>query len=120
MRLNHLDLAVPDVAAATAFFTSHFGFSHLETRGNQGLAILRGADGFVLVLTRLKEAATASYPKTFHIGFLLDSAARVHEVHARLKAAGVDSLSEVAEMRGSTLLYCRGPGDTLIEVGYRP
>ena len=35
MGLNHLDLAVPDVAATRAFFETYFGFRCLADRVNQ-------------------------------------------------------------------------------------
>ena len=51
MQLNHIDLPVPDVAAATAFFVDGFGFTLAEQRGKDGMAILT-RPGMVLVLTR--------------------------------------------------------------------
>jgi catechol 2,3-dioxygenase-like lactoylglutathione lyase family enzyme len=45
MQLNHLRLCVTDVAAAAAFFVEHFNFALVETRGNNGLAVLNGERG---------------------------------------------------------------------------
>lgn len=117
MHLNHLDLSVPDVAAAAAFFGSGFGFTLIEERGNHGMAILRGRDGFVLVLTRCAEP---QYPKTFHIGFLLPSEAAVTEIYAHLLGAGIDVPAPPAWMRGALLFYCNVPGGILVEVAHRP
>jgi len=117
MQLNHLDLSVPNVTAATAFFVDGFGFSVTELRGNNGMAILSGADGFVLVLTRCAEPR---YPKTFHIGFLLPSEQALRHAYARLLAAGIDVPSPPAAMRGALLFYCMVPGGILVEVAHRP
>ena len=116
MQLNHLDLSVPDVAATAAFFVAGFGFHVLEERGNHGMAILRGEDGFILVLTRCAEP---QYPTSFHIGFLLPSEAAVIQAHLRLLAAGVDVPAPPARMRGALLFYCRAPGGVLVEIAHR-
>ena len=117
MQLNHLDLSVPDVAAAAAFFIDGFDFTLTDTRGNGGMAIMTGADGFVLVLTRCVEPC---YPKTFHIGFLQPSAQAVMHAYQRLIAAGIAVPNAPAQMRGSLLFYCHVPGGILVEVGHRP
>ena len=115
MQLNHIDLPVPDVAAATAFFVDGFGFTLAEQRGKDGMAILT-SPGMVLVLTR---AAEAVYPASFHIGFLQGSAEAVHAAHARLLAAGIAVPEAPKNMRGSLLFYCHAPGGVLVEVSYR-
>lgn len=116
MQLNHLDLSVPDVAAASSFLTRHFNFALLQTKGNQGMAILAGDGGVVLVLTRCE---APSYPKTFHIGFLVADAREVATKHAELEAAGVTGLSPVQEMRGGPGFYCRTGWGILLEVSAR-
>ena len=119
MQLNHLDLPVPDVAATAAFFTTHFGFRLCETRGNNGFALLAGSGGFALVLTRRRAEGVQAFPDTFHIGFLVESEAAVHALHARLQAAGVAELPPVSFQRGATLLYVHAPGGVLVEVSHR-
>ncbi len=124
MQLNHLDLTVPDVRREAAFFERCFGFELLEIRGNDGMAILRGDGGVVLVLTRAPadgpQDAAALYPKSFHVGFLVASEEAVHAARAALEAAGASELGEPSRMRGHLVLYGRSPGGLLIEVGYRP
>lgn len=116
MQLNHLDLSVPDVAAASAFLTRHFGFTLLHTKGRHGMAVMAGDGGVVLVLTR-NEAA--SYPKTFHIGFLLDDPAEIAAKHAELAAAGVTGLSALQELRGAPGFYYQTDWGILLEVAGR-
>lgn len=53
MQLNHFDLAVPDLGAATAFFENGFGFKVVNSM--DGLRILTGEGGFVLALTQCAE-----------------------------------------------------------------
>ena len=119
MQLNHLDLPVPDVAATAAFFTTHFGFRLCETRGNNGFALLLGEGGFALVLTRRRAESAQDFPANFHVGFLVDSEAAVHAIHARLRAADVPDLPPVSSQRGATLFYVHAPGGVLVEVSHR-
>lgn len=117
MKLNHLDLQVPDVKEAAAFFERWFSFEHTSNRGSPAIAILRGADGFALVLQR--RADDERYPDGFHVGFLLDDEARVLAFHARARDAGLP-ISDVLRNGRGTLTYLRGPGDLLVEVSCRP
>ncbi len=120
MRLNHLDLAVPDIAATRDFLEAHLGFIHLETRGQDGLSILKDEAGLVLVLSRLRRDGAQAYPEGFHIGFHLESEAAVHELHDRMVAAGVDIPGPPTVQRGALGFYFTAPGDILVEVACRP
>jgi catechol 2,3-dioxygenase-like lactoylglutathione lyase family enzyme len=56
------------------------------------------------------------YPSTFHIGFLVESDARVHEIHERLKADGVP-VDAPSVMHGGLTFYFTAPGGFVIQVG---
>lgn len=116
MRLNHIDLCIPDVAAAAAFFEKGFGFKVLNVVGEHEMAVLRGADGFVVVLTR--EAAPA-YPNAFHIGFLQESREAVGRAYEQLLEAGIEVPSPPSERYGALVFYCRIPGGVPVEISYR-
>ncbi len=121
MQLNHLHLSVSDVAAAASFFSAHFNFSIAETRGNNGMAVLKGEAGVVLVLMRHSSNVDAehAYPQMFHIGFLVADEGAVDARHAQLKADGLD-VADVEMMRGARRFYCRAPGGITVEVGHEP
>ena len=119
MRLNHLDLATPDLGATRDFFAAHLGFTHIETRGQDGLAILKDPTGLVLVLSRRRKTGVQAWPDGFHIGFHLDSAGEVHDLHARLVAAGVDLSEPPSVQRGALSFYFQAPGDILVEIAHR-
>ena len=119
MRLNHLDLAVPDVAHTAAFFKAVFGFTEIETRGKTGAMTLLESEGFELVLTRAS-ADTPPYPKTFHVGFLVPAEQDVRDAYARLATAGTDLPEAPRLLRGRLMFYCRAPGGVLVEVSHRP
>lgn len=124
MRLNHLDLHVPDVAATRDVLVAVFGLIEVETRGTNGLAILRDDAGLELVISRPIEkfggADTVSVGRnTYHIGFIQPSREAVDMVFERAKSAGCEIWQPPAAVRGGWLFYCFAPGRILIEVGYR-
>jgi catechol 2,3-dioxygenase-like lactoylglutathione lyase family enzyme len=118
MHLNHLDLPMPDVAAARDFFVTHLGYMHVATRGQDALAILRDATGGVLVLSPLRPGGPQGFPEGFHIGFHLESRDAVDAMHARLSKADVELGHPPRSMRGGWMFYFKGPGDLLIEVAH--
>jgi catechol 2,3-dioxygenase-like lactoylglutathione lyase family enzyme len=120
MRLNHLDLAVPDVAQTAAFFKAVFGFTEIETRGRTGAMTILEGDGFELVLTRSSPTDAPPYPKTFHVGFLVPTEQGVNDAYARLATAGIDPPQAPGIVRGRLMFYCRAPGGVLVEVSHRP
>ena len=118
MRLNHLDLPVPDVGETRAFFERWFGFTHERTLGQDGLSILRDDSGLVLVLSRRSRRGPQDFPETFHIGFHLDSADAVQALHQQLADAGIAS-DLPTEQRGAFSFYLTAPGGLLVEIAYR-
>ncbi|KYF78901.1 VOC family protein [Sorangium sp. So ce388] len=118
MHLNHLDLCVPNVRETSEFFERFFGFRCQREKGRDALAILQDEAGFTLVISRLRAEDPTSYPAQFHVGFLLESEAAVHEAHERMKEGSAD-ISPVREVRGGPAFYTRAPGGVLVEVSHR-
>jgi len=115
MRLNHLNLTVPDVAASRSFFETYFGLRCLSTRGNNTLAVLADESGFILTLNNFEKAERVEYPGAFHVGFMQESRERVDAVHDRLRADGFDP-EPPKEFHGAWTFYFRAPGGVLVEV----
>lgn len=120
MKLNHLDIPVTDAERAAGFLVTHFGFTLREVKGNHGLMVLDGADGFELVLTKQANAEGAAHRKSLHIGFMLEARNEVETIHARLANEPTCRLSPISSMRGTTQFYCHAPGELLVEIGWRP
>jgi len=118
--LNHANLPVPDVAALRDFLASHFGFTVLETRGQDAMSVLQDEAGFVLTLMKSRESdGPSGYPGTFHVGFLVHDVESVRAKHAELAAAGhaVGAAEEIRRGgRRSFTFYCPAPGGVLVEV----
>lgn len=118
LKLNHANLPAVDVVALRDFFVQHFAFTALVERGD-AIAVLKGADGFILNILKAKDAASVDYPENFHVGFLVASPAEVRAKHAELLAAGVnaDDIKDLTRNQFSSVtFYCHAPGGILVEV----
>lgn len=72
--------------------------------------------GFVLTLMKATAATQGRYPGTFHIGFFIESEARVDKLHRRLKADGFEV--PAPEKTGHSYgFYVKAPGGFTVEVG---
>ena len=118
MRLNHLNLTVPDVTKARAFFEGYFGLRCVVERGRGTFAVLVDESGFVLSLSNFDKVASVEYPGAFHVGFMQESVERVDEMYARLTAAGFEA-KPPREFHGAWTFYLSGPGGITIEVGHQ-
>jgi catechol 2,3-dioxygenase-like lactoylglutathione lyase family enzyme len=115
MKLNHLDLQVSDVTRARTFFETHFGFTCTYQRKEQ-LAVLEDDDGFAFGVSNLFGSPPPSYPRDFHLGFILETEADVRRTYARLREAGVELKTEVSRGGPNVYFMCAGPDGIGIEV----
>ena len=117
MKLNHINLTVTDVRAASDFLVKYFGMQDMG--GNQGMGFLTDEQdgwGFVLTLMKASEGTQSRYPDTFHIGFFIGDKETVDEIHRRLKEDGFDV--PVPEDTGHSYgFYVNAPGGFSVEVG---
>ncbi|PTL78797.1 VOC family protein [Vitiosangium sp. GDMCC 1.1324] len=118
MKLNHIDLQVPDVQRTVLFFERYFDFELQSNRASPAIAILSDRQGLVLVLQRLKNK-TDAYPEGFHVGFIVDREDLVHGFRERASSDGLE-VSEVIRNNRGVMVYCKAPGDFLVEVNCRP
>ncbi|WP_338868625.1 VOC family protein [Spirosoma sp. SC4-14] len=118
MILNHLNLAVPDVAQTRAFFETYFGFTCAEVKGNDTLVILIGKDGFILALSNFSKDEIPEYPTDFHVGMVVDSPEEVMQTYQRMKDDGIVLGREPKRYgsRGTMSFYVNVPGNFLVEV----
>src|SRR5260370_37606526 len=81
MRLNHLNLTVPDVPRTREFFETYFGLRCVTEKGRDALAVMVDESGFVLTLNNFEKATQVEYPGAFHVGVMQESRERVDEIH---------------------------------------
>lgn len=118
MRLNHVNLAVPDVAQTRAFFETYFGLRCVADLGRNALAVLVDESGFIFTLSNFDKATAVTYPGAFHIGFMQETRERVDEMYERLKADGF-ATEPPKEFHGAWTFYFPAPGGILVEVGHQ-
>ena len=111
MKLNHLNLTVTDVVATHEFLEKYFGLQAIM-KANSNMALLSDDSGMVI---NVLKGDQASYPDTFHIGFIQESPAQVDEINKRLKDDGFD-VDPPRKFHGSWTFYLQSPGGFLIEV----
>lgn len=116
MKLNHINLVVSNVAVTILFFEKYFDFKCTDVKGDNIVAILKGADDFTLVILKNKEG-NPIYPDAFHIGFMLDSTDSVTETYQKLKNGGVVLEQEPKKIRDSFGFYFTFE-NLMIEVGH--
>jgi catechol 2,3-dioxygenase-like lactoylglutathione lyase family enzyme len=115
MKLNHINLVVANVADTIKLFETYFSFKCTTIKGDNIVAILKGADDFTLVVMTDKDGR-AAYPKAFHIGFMLDSEEEVAKTYNTLKNGGVEVGQEPREIRDGFGFYFNFD-NIMIEVG---
>ena len=115
MKLNHINLVVNNVAEAVHFFETYFNFKCIEIKGDNIIAILSNEDDFTLVVSKAK-SGQATYPDTFHIGFLQRNAEEVNQVYRQLKTAGLVGEQEPRKIRDSFGFYFHFE-NIMIEIG---
>lgn len=118
MRVNHLNLTVPDVTRTREFLERYFGLKCVAELGRETLAVLVDETGFIFTLSNFEKATEVAYPGAFHVGFMQDSRERVDAIYEQFKADGFD-VEAPKEFHGAWTFYLRAPGNFVVEVGYQ-
>lgn len=119
MKLNHLNLTVPDVAATRAFFENHFQFRCTDEKGDNMLVVLYGKDDFILTVMSesFNRNSNHIYPDAFHLGFILDTQDEVDALYKQLLDAAVRLDKPPGKIRNSYGFYFHFQ-NLMIEIGH--
>lgn len=115
MILNHIDLQVSNIDAATRFFETYFGLRCTYRREGQ-IALLADDGGLQLGLSNLHDSPPPVYPPDFHIGFVQENVRQVREIYERVKGAGVEIKFELQEAGANLAFVCLAPDSIRVEV----
>ena|ERR1700744_401355 len=118
MKLNHVNISVENVMEARIFFETYFNFVCIDNKGDNALVVLKGTDGFILVLMSdaFNRERNVSFPSAFHIGFLVNTKEEVLLHYNKLKSGNIQVEREPANMRGVFGFYFHAPGNILVEI----
>lgn len=111
MKLNHINLSVTDVPAASQFLQKYFGLRGIAGEDDSKFTVVFDDDGMVITLMKVGQV---KYPSTFHIGFGQPSEAHVDEINRRLKADGF--AVEPPQRAHAWTFYVQAPGGFTVEV----
>lgn len=117
MKLNHMNLPVPDVAEARQFYERYFGFTFSFDEDHGKLVFLRDEAGFLLAL-RQAESNSDVLPPSFHFGFRIESLEEVRKLYETMKQDGVSFAKELRSGERWATFYCWAPGKAQLEVSW--
>jgi len=112
--LRHLALAVRDEDASRRFYETYFGFQ-FRRRAEDGVLMLRNADGFSLALGPWED--NVRLPPFLHFGFQADSPQDARAYAERFRADGVEIVEEWDEP-DYVSVKVRDPDGYVVEVGW--
>jgi lactoylglutathione lyase len=115
MKLNHINLTVSDVRAASTFLETYFGCRPVDgSEPDDKFAALFDDDEMVITLMTGGKVTEVKYPRTFHIGFGQESEERVNQIYQRLKDDGF--AVEPPQRSHAWTFYVQAPGGFVVEV----
>jgi lactoylglutathione lyase len=113
MKLNHINLGVTDVTAATTFLTQQFGLRlAADMPQNESMGFTYDDNDALISVFKAKDAV---YPKIFHIGFLQNTAAAVDVIRSKLEVDGFTP-GQASVEHGRYVFYVNAPGGFVVEV----
>lgn len=104
MTINHLNLIVSNVNDAVKFFEDYFGFYCELVKGEDVVAVLKNEEDFTLVIMSNKNG-DITYPKGFHIGFMINSIEEVDILHKKLVDGKIEITQPPRKIRNSYAFY---------------
>lgn len=115
MRMNHINLSVPDVQEARCFLEKYFGLRFMDAPTSSKIVVALDEGDCIIALSNFSNSASYSYPAAFHVGFNLPTRADVDAMHERLTADGY-KVGRRKEFHGAWTFYFDAPGGFVIEV----
>jgi catechol 2,3-dioxygenase-like lactoylglutathione lyase family enzyme len=116
MRLNHLDVPVPDTDLVARFFERHFGMRRIFERAD-GLIVLLDEADFALTLSPQRRAE--ALPHGFHVGFNVAHEDIVTGIYEQLGGLNVPIQRALGTISGALSFQCLAPGGLVVEMAWR-
>jgi len=119
--MRHIALKVTDVARSKGFYREMFGMDVVWEPDPQNVYLSSGCDNIALHEVTPGFADSAAEKQLDHLGFVVESIARVQELEKEFMARGVRIVHPFKVHRdGSASFYCADPDGILIQLLYEP
>ena len=119
--MRHIALKVTDVARSKGFYREMFGMDVVWEPDPQNIYLSTGCDNIALHEISPGLAAGATEKQLDHLGFVVESIARVKELEQEFAARGVRIVHPFKVHRdGSASFYCADPDGIVIQLLYEP
>jgi hypothetical protein len=93
-------------------FETYFGLCRVPGLCNAKMGFLTDDSGSLISMFKSHDV---TYPKIFHVGFMLGTVEQVNDMHDRLTAGGFQP-EEAREEHGRYTFYFKAPGGFVVEV----
>jgi len=121
MGMRHIALKVRDISRAKKFYREILGLEVVWEPDAQNVYLSSGCDNIALHEITEPFIAAAVEKQLDHLGFVVETVARVKELESEFIARGVTILHPFKVHRdGSASFYCADPEGIVIQLLYEP
>ncbi|HEY3305347.1 MAG TPA: VOC family protein [Candidatus Binatia bacterium] len=119
--LRHVALKVRDIRRAKDFYQQCFGMEVVWEPDPQNVYLSSGCDNLALHESHRGTDISTGGDSLDHLGFVVESVARVRELEEDFRAKGVKIVQPFKIHRdGSASFYCAAPDGIVIQMLYEP
>jgi catechol 2,3-dioxygenase-like lactoylglutathione lyase family enzyme len=119
--LRHIALKVQDVARSKKFYQEIFGMDVVWEPDTKNVYLSSGCDNIAIHGVSESFLKSAEERQLDHIGFVVESIARVKEIESQFCSQGVKIIHPFKIHRdGSASFYCADPDGVVIQMLYEP
>jgi catechol 2,3-dioxygenase-like lactoylglutathione lyase family enzyme len=119
--MRHIAIKVNDVALAKNFYQEVLGMDVVWEPDAENVYLSSGCDNIAIHRVSADFASDAKEKQLDHLGFIVESVARVKELEREFMAKGVPIIHPFKLHRdGSASFYCADPDGIVIQMLYEP
>lgn len=119
--MRHIALKVRDAASSKQFYQEILGMVVVWEPDSQNVYLSSGCDNLAIHQVPERYLKTAEERQLDHLGFVVETVARVRELEAEFRARGISIVHPFKIHRdGSASFYCADPDGIVIQLLYEP
>jgi catechol 2,3-dioxygenase-like lactoylglutathione lyase family enzyme len=119
--MRHIALKVRSAAQSKLFYQNIFGMDVVWEPDAQNVYLSSGCDNIAIHEVSASFLQTAEEKQLDHLGFVVESIARVRELESEFRSQGVTIVHPFKVHRdGSASFYCADPDGVIIQMLYEP